>query len=158
MEDHKELPSAVNPELRQKEVQMNFFNQLTSVFNPDLTTILASPTALHMQVSFQELSSPPCAHTTFSRLYHWMATIWGWQVEILLPSSLSVWSWATQLTPNCSQWGGHTLCGDNPPFMWEFVTEWMNYRPFVKQFPGAHKVCKCSLFTIYQFNTYFKPS
>lgn len=51
MEDHKELPSAVNPELRQKEVQMNFFNQLTSVFNPDLTTILASPTAAHMQAS-----------------------------------------------------------------------------------------------------------
>lgn len=51
VEDHKELPSAVNPELRQKEVQMNFFNQLTSVFNPDLTTILASPTAAHMQVS-----------------------------------------------------------------------------------------------------------
>uniref|UniRef100_A0A3B4FTU0 Ubiquitin protein ligase E3 component n-recognin 4 n=1 Tax=Pundamilia nyererei TaxID=303518 RepID=A0A3B4FTU0_9CICH len=45
VEDQKELPSAVNPELRQKEVQMNFFNQLTSVFNPDLTTILASPSA-----------------------------------------------------------------------------------------------------------------
>ncbi|XP_010769119.1 LOW QUALITY PROTEIN: E3 ubiquitin-protein ligase UBR4 [Notothenia coriiceps] len=49
VEDQKELPSAVNPELRQKEVQMNFFNQLTSVFNPDLTTILASPSASHMQ-------------------------------------------------------------------------------------------------------------
>ncbi|XP_013766248.1 E3 ubiquitin-protein ligase UBR4 [Pundamilia nyererei] len=49
VEDQKELPSAVNPELRQKEVQMNFFNQLTSVFNPDLTTILASPSAAHMQ-------------------------------------------------------------------------------------------------------------
>lgn len=51
VEDQKELPSAVNPELRQKEVQMNFFNQLTSVFNPDLTTISASPSAAHMQVS-----------------------------------------------------------------------------------------------------------
>ncbi|KAK7896704.1 hypothetical protein WMY93_022029 [Mugilogobius chulae] len=50
VEDQKELPTAtVNPELRQKEVQMNFFNQLTSVFNPDLTTILASPSAAHMQ-------------------------------------------------------------------------------------------------------------
>lgn len=49
MEDQKELPSPVNPELRQKEVQMNFFNQLTSVFNPDIT-MLASPSA-HMQVS-----------------------------------------------------------------------------------------------------------
>ncbi len=49
MEDQKELPSPVNPELRQKEVQMNFFNQLTSVFNPDIT-MLASPLA-HMQVS-----------------------------------------------------------------------------------------------------------
>uniref|UniRef100_A0A673KP75 E3 ubiquitin-protein ligase UBR4 n=1 Tax=Sinocyclocheilus rhinocerous TaxID=307959 RepID=A0A673KP75_9TELE len=42
VEDQKELPSPVNPELRQKEVQMNFFNQLTSVFNPDIT-VLASP-------------------------------------------------------------------------------------------------------------------
>uniref|UniRef100_A0A672LG87 Ubiquitin protein ligase E3 component n-recognin 4 n=1 Tax=Sinocyclocheilus grahami TaxID=75366 RepID=A0A672LG87_SINGR len=42
VEDQKELPSPVNPELRQKEVQMNFFNQLTSVFNPDIT-MLASP-------------------------------------------------------------------------------------------------------------------
>uniref|UniRef100_W5MAW8 Ubiquitin protein ligase E3 component n-recognin 4 n=1 Tax=Lepisosteus oculatus TaxID=7918 RepID=W5MAW8_LEPOC len=42
VEDQKELPSPVNPELRQKEVQMNFFNQLTSVFNPDVT-LLASP-------------------------------------------------------------------------------------------------------------------
>ncbi|XP_016138625.1 E3 ubiquitin-protein ligase UBR4 [Sinocyclocheilus grahami] len=47
VEDQKELPSPVNPELRQKEVQMNFFNQLTSVFNPDIT-VLASPSA-HMQ-------------------------------------------------------------------------------------------------------------
>ncbi|TWW56459.1 E3 ubiquitin-protein ligase UBR4 [Takifugu flavidus] len=51
VEDQKELPSAVSPELRQKEVQMNFFNQLTSVFNPDLTTILGSPSAAHMQAS-----------------------------------------------------------------------------------------------------------
>lgn len=55
VEDQKELPSAVNPELRQKEVQMNFFNQLTSVFNPDLTTILGSPSAAHMQASVGEL-------------------------------------------------------------------------------------------------------
>ncbi|TRY87095.1 hypothetical protein DNTS_009169 [Danionella cerebrum] len=44
VEDQKEIPSPVNPELRQKEVQMNFFNQLTSVFNPDIT-MLASPSA-----------------------------------------------------------------------------------------------------------------
>lgn len=49
VEDQKELPSPVNPELRHKEVQMNFFNQLTSVFNPDIT-ILSSP-SVHMQVS-----------------------------------------------------------------------------------------------------------
>ncbi|KAG7276340.1 hypothetical protein CRUP_032395 [Coryphaenoides rupestris] len=49
VEDQKELPSAVNPELRHKEVQMNFFNQLTSVFNPDLTTLLTSPSAPHAQ-------------------------------------------------------------------------------------------------------------
>ncbi|XP_045063212.1 E3 ubiquitin-protein ligase UBR4-like isoform X2 [Coregonus clupeaformis] len=42
VEDQKEVLSPVNPELRHKEVQMNFFNQLTSVFNPDLT-LLASP-------------------------------------------------------------------------------------------------------------------
>ncbi|XP_077460740.1 E3 ubiquitin-protein ligase UBR4 isoform X2 [Stigmatopora argus] len=47
VEDQKEAPSAVNPELRHKEVQMNFFNQLTSVFNPDLSTVLAPST--HMQ-------------------------------------------------------------------------------------------------------------
>lgn len=51
VEDQKDLPSAVNPELRHKEVQMNFFNQLTSVFNPDLTSILASPSSAHMQVT-----------------------------------------------------------------------------------------------------------
>lgn len=61
MEDQKELPStAVNPELRQKEVQMNFFNQLTSVFNPDLTTILASPSSAHTQARI---------HPTHSYLY-----------------------------------------------------------------------------------------
>ncbi|XP_064423992.1 E3 ubiquitin-protein ligase UBR4 [Latimeria chalumnae] len=37
VEDQKELVSPVNPELRQKEVQMNFLNQLTTVFNPDVT-------------------------------------------------------------------------------------------------------------------------
>ncbi|XP_030194560.1 E3 ubiquitin-protein ligase UBR4 isoform X5 [Gadus morhua] len=49
VEDQKELPSVLNPELRHKEVQMNFFNQLTSVFNPDLTTLLSSPSASHTQ-------------------------------------------------------------------------------------------------------------
>nr|XP_023697265.1 E3 ubiquitin-protein ligase UBR4 [Paramormyrops kingsleyae] len=42
VEDQKDLPSPVNPEVRQKEVQMNFFNQLTSVFNPDVN-MLSSP-------------------------------------------------------------------------------------------------------------------
>ncbi|KAL1020637.1 hypothetical protein UPYG_G00002740 [Umbra pygmaea] len=42
VEDQKEPPSPVNPELRHKEVQMNFFNQLTSVFNPDLSTMVPS--------------------------------------------------------------------------------------------------------------------
>lgn len=51
VEDQKDLLSAVSPELRQKEVQMNFFNQLTSVFNPDLSTISGSPSAAHMQAS-----------------------------------------------------------------------------------------------------------
>lgn len=60
VEDQKDLPSAVSPELRQKEVQMNFFNQLTSVFNPDLTTILGSPSAAHMQVSVGELLPHYC--------------------------------------------------------------------------------------------------
>ncbi|KAM6434914.1 E3 ubiquitin-protein ligase UBR4 isoform 2-T2 [Liasis olivaceus] len=36
VEDQKELASPVRPELRQKEVQMNFLNQLTSVFNPKM--------------------------------------------------------------------------------------------------------------------------
>ncbi|KAJ7306604.1 hypothetical protein JRQ81_009996 [Phrynocephalus forsythii] len=38
VEDQKELPSPVSAELRQKEVQMNFLNQLTSVFNPRMAT------------------------------------------------------------------------------------------------------------------------
>ncbi|XP_066493904.1 E3 ubiquitin-protein ligase UBR4 [Tiliqua scincoides] len=38
VEDQKELGSPVSPELRQKEVQMNFLNQLTSVFNPRVAT------------------------------------------------------------------------------------------------------------------------
>lgn len=61
VEDQKELPSTVNPELRHKEVQMNFFNQLTSVFNPDLTSILSFPSAAHMHVGLMRmavLSSP----------------------------------------------------------------------------------------------------
>uniref|UniRef100_A0A8C3QPV4 Ubiquitin protein ligase E3 component n-recognin 4 n=1 Tax=Cyanoderma ruficeps TaxID=181631 RepID=A0A8C3QPV4_9PASS len=38
VEDQKELASPVSPELRQKEVQMNFLNQLTSVFNPRVSS------------------------------------------------------------------------------------------------------------------------
>ncbi|XP_069467171.1 E3 ubiquitin-protein ligase UBR4 isoform X2 [Ambystoma mexicanum] len=34
VEDQKELTSPVSTELRQKEVQLNFLNQLTSIFNP----------------------------------------------------------------------------------------------------------------------------
>ncbi|XP_075462125.1 E3 ubiquitin-protein ligase UBR4 isoform X4 [Ascaphus truei] len=34
VEDQKEVAILLSPELRQKEVQMNFINQLTSVFNP----------------------------------------------------------------------------------------------------------------------------
>ena len=59
VEDQKELPSVLNPELRHKEVQMNFFNQLTSVFNPDLTTLLSSPSASHTQVNL--LATPHLA-------------------------------------------------------------------------------------------------
>ncbi|CAG03215.1 unnamed protein product [Tetraodon nigroviridis] len=55
VEDQKDMPSAVSPELRQKEVQMNFFNQLTSVFNPDLSTILGSPSAAPTQAGVGEL-------------------------------------------------------------------------------------------------------
>ncbi|XP_055978695.1 E3 ubiquitin-protein ligase UBR4 isoform X1 [Sorex fumeus] len=44
VEDQKELASPVNPELRQKEVQMNFLNQLTSVFNP--RTVAPPPVGL----------------------------------------------------------------------------------------------------------------
>ncbi|XP_028343585.1 E3 ubiquitin-protein ligase UBR4 isoform X5 [Physeter macrocephalus] len=41
VEDQKELAAPVSPELKQKEVQMNFLNQLTSVFNP--RTVASSP-------------------------------------------------------------------------------------------------------------------
>uniref|UniRef100_A0A8D2L812 Ubiquitin protein ligase E3 component n-recognin 4 n=1 Tax=Varanus komodoensis TaxID=61221 RepID=A0A8D2L812_VARKO len=43
VEDQKELASPVSPELRQKEVQMNFLNQLTSVFNPRVSASPAAP-------------------------------------------------------------------------------------------------------------------
>ncbi|KAM8927577.1 E3 ubiquitin-protein ligase UBR4 isoform 2-T2 [Pelodytes ibericus] len=47
VEDQKEIASLLSPELRQKEVQMNFLNQLTSVFNPRSAT---SPSAAsHVQ-------------------------------------------------------------------------------------------------------------
>lgn len=50
VEDQKELASPVSPELRQKEVQMNFLNQLTSVFNP--RTIASPPTGPQTPVSY----------------------------------------------------------------------------------------------------------
>ncbi|XP_058849008.1 E3 ubiquitin-protein ligase UBR4 isoform X2 [Acipenser ruthenus] len=49
VEDQKELPSPVNPEMRQKEVQMNFFNQLTSVFNPDVNMLSAPSTQTQVE-------------------------------------------------------------------------------------------------------------
>ncbi|XP_055254807.1 E3 ubiquitin-protein ligase UBR4 [Moschus berezovskii] len=48
VEDQKELASPVSPELKQKEVQMNFLNQLTSVFNP--RTVASSPVGPQTQV------------------------------------------------------------------------------------------------------------
>ncbi|XP_070615566.1 E3 ubiquitin-protein ligase UBR4 isoform X3 [Erythrolamprus reginae] len=47
VEDQKELSSPIRPELRQKEVQMNFLNQLTSVFNPKMA--LSPMTTLQAQ-------------------------------------------------------------------------------------------------------------
>ncbi|XP_078094991.1 E3 ubiquitin-protein ligase UBR4 isoform X5 [Mustelus asterias] len=43
VEDEKESISPVTPELRQKEVQMNFLSQLTSVFDPDVSASSAPP-------------------------------------------------------------------------------------------------------------------
>lgn len=45
VEDQKDTVSPLTPELRQKEVQMNFLNQLTSVFNPDVSNSSAPSTA-----------------------------------------------------------------------------------------------------------------
>lgn len=50
VEDQKELASPVSPELRQKEVQMNFLNQLTSVFNP--RTVASLPVGPQTPVSY----------------------------------------------------------------------------------------------------------
>lgn len=56
VEDQKELASPVSPELRQKEVQMNFLNQLTSVFNP--RTVPSPPISPQALVSsFAQISS-----------------------------------------------------------------------------------------------------
>uniref|UniRef100_A2AN08-4 Isoform 4 of E3 ubiquitin-protein ligase UBR4 n=1 Tax=Mus musculus TaxID=10090 RepID=A2AN08-4 len=58
VEDQKELASPVSPELRQKEVQMNFLNQLTSVFNPrTVPSPPISPQAL-VEGENDEQSSP----------------------------------------------------------------------------------------------------
>ncbi|XP_072282665.1 E3 ubiquitin-protein ligase UBR4 isoform X6 [Pyxicephalus adspersus] len=48
VEDQKESTVQLSPELRQKEVKMNFLNQLTSVFNPRSSTSSAAPA--HTQV------------------------------------------------------------------------------------------------------------
>lgn len=87
VEDQKEVPSAVNPELRHKEVQMNFFNQLTSVFNPDLTTILASPSAAQLQARNAEQPA--------DFLFHWPTrlcsdSITGMNLSCFLPTSCRV--------------------------------------------------------------------
>lgn len=59
VEDQKELASPVSPELRQKEVQMNFLNQLTSVFNP--RTVPSPPTSPQALVSsFARIASSSC--------------------------------------------------------------------------------------------------
>lgn len=59
MEDQKELASPVSPELRQKEVQMNFLNQLTSVFNP--RTVPSPPISPQALVSsFAQISLSSC--------------------------------------------------------------------------------------------------
>ncbi|XP_069598111.1 E3 ubiquitin-protein ligase UBR4 isoform X6 [Ranitomeya imitator] len=47
VEDQKETTVLLSPELRQKEVKMNFLNQLTSVFNPRGS---ATSSSSHMQV------------------------------------------------------------------------------------------------------------
>jgi hypothetical protein len=61
VEDQKELASPVSPELRQKEVQMNFLNQLTSVFNP--RTVVSSPISPQALVSC--FSHIPSFHGVF---------------------------------------------------------------------------------------------
>ena len=58
VEDQKELASPVSPELKQKEVQMNFLNQLTSVFNP--RTVASSPVGPQTQVSYFSQMTSAC--------------------------------------------------------------------------------------------------
>lgn len=78
VEDQKELASPVSPELRQKEVQMNFLNQLTSVFNPRVSaspsimpeTQVTSPRikaawfltwiSVHSRTSLSSVAGAPC--------------------------------------------------------------------------------------------------
>ncbi|MGH0168045.1 UNVERIFIED_CONTAM: hypothetical protein FKN15_073672 [Acipenser sinensis] len=66
VEDQKELPSPVNPEMRQKEVQMNFFNQLTSVFNPDVN-MLSAPSA-QTQVEGESDDQPSVDQATQAKM------------------------------------------------------------------------------------------
>lgn len=58
VEDQKELASPISPELRQKEVQMNFLNQLTSVFNP--RTVASSPVGPQTPVSYCSQMASSC--------------------------------------------------------------------------------------------------
>ncbi|KAG2458904.1 UBR4 ligase, partial [Polypterus senegalus] len=54
VEDQKELVSPVSPELKQKEVQMNFVNQLTSVFSPDTALLCMPSVQTQMEVKSEE--------------------------------------------------------------------------------------------------------
>ncbi|XP_027698524.1 E3 ubiquitin-protein ligase UBR4 isoform X1 [Vombatus ursinus] len=57
VEDQKELASPVSPELRQKEVQMNFLNQLTSVFNPRAVAAPSLPPVIQVEGENEDQSS-----------------------------------------------------------------------------------------------------
>ncbi|XP_069096233.1 E3 ubiquitin-protein ligase UBR4 isoform X5 [Pleurodeles waltl] len=57
VEDQKELTSPVSSELRQKEVQLNFLNQLTSIFNPRMAATLPSGPQSQVEIDTDDQGS-----------------------------------------------------------------------------------------------------
>ncbi|KAG8431951.1 hypothetical protein GDO86_019058 [Hymenochirus boettgeri] len=59
VEDQKEIAVLLSPEMRQKEVQLNFLNQLTSVFNPRISTSPSITSHTQVENESEDSTSDP---------------------------------------------------------------------------------------------------